>query len=100
VLLPFPISPQTNLGEKVRKTPEWGRLSINKLLRTTKEPRIYNQHQDAARKENLVDTHQAAYATSGSSSPGAMKFVFGLPVSFAAEHLAIVGELLEITSVK
>lgn len=29
-----------------------------------------------------------------------MKLVLGLPVSFAAEHLAIVGELLEMTSVK
>lgn len=33
------------------------------------------------------------YATCGFGSPGAMKLVSGLPVSLAALHLAIVGEL-------
>jgi hypothetical protein len=33
------------------------------------------------------------YATCGSGSPGAMKLVFAFFCAFAAEHLAIVGEL-------
>ena len=41
--------------------------------------------------------YHAPYATwpngLSSSMPGAMKSVFGLPVAFAAEHLAMVGEL-------
>lgn len=35
-----------------------------------------------------------------SSIPGAIKFVRGSPVALAAEQRAMVGELLEITSVK
>ena len=47
--------------------------------------------------EHVSDTqlifNQTPYATCGSGPPGAMKLVRGFLVFFAAEHLAMVGEL-------
>jgi len=52
----------------------------------------------------IINTAQDPYATLpcgwSEEYPEAMKLVSGLLVSLAAEHRAIVGELLEITSVK
>ena len=46
-----------------------------------------------------IATCGVPYSTCEFGSPGAMKFVSGFPVFFAAEHLAMVGELKHFSNI-
>lgn len=65
-----------------------------KAMHYTPSTPISRYHTHPCPSSLYAAAESAPYLTcNGGCSPDAMKFVFGLPVSFAAEQRAIVGEL-------